>query len=79
VDELKIDQKFVSRLGVRAEDDALIRAVLAPASDLGLRLVAEGVETEEQARALLEHGCEMGQGLLYGPAALIDELAPDGR
>jgi EAL domain-containing protein (putative c-di-GMP-specific phosphodiesterase class I) len=79
VDELKIDQKFVSGLGVRAEDDALVRAVLALASDLGLRVVAEGVETEEQSRALLDHGCELGQGLLYGPAALIDDLAPAGR
>jgi diguanylate cyclase (GGDEF)-like protein/PAS domain S-box-containing protein len=76
VDELKIDQKFVSGLGVRAEDDALVRAVLALASDLGLRVVAEGVETEDQARALLEHGCELAQGLLYGGAVLIDELAP---
>jgi diguanylate cyclase (GGDEF)-like protein/PAS domain S-box-containing protein len=79
VDELKIDQKFVSGLGIRAEDDALVRAVLALASDLGLRVVAEGVETEEQSRALLEHGCELAQGLLYGPAVLIDELAPANR
>ena len=78
VDELKIDQKFVSGLGIRAEDDALVRTVLALASDLGLRVVAEGVETEEQARALIEHGCEMGQGLLYGSAAPIDELTPAG-
>jgi diguanylate cyclase (GGDEF)-like protein/PAS domain S-box-containing protein len=79
VDELKIDQRFVSGLGIRAEDDALVRAVLALASDLGLCVVAEGVETEEQARVLLDHGCEMAQGLLYGPAAPIDELAPARR
>jgi diguanylate cyclase (GGDEF)-like protein/PAS domain S-box-containing protein len=76
VDELKIDRRFVAGLGVRAEDDALVRAVLALASDLGLNVVAEGVETRQQADALLEHGCELGQGLLYGSAVLIEDLEP---
>jgi diguanylate cyclase (GGDEF)-like protein/PAS domain S-box-containing protein len=76
VDELKIDRRFVAGLGVRAEDEALVRAVLALAADLGLRVVAEGVETREQAVALLGHGCEMGQGLLYGPATPIERFEP---
>ena len=75
VDELKIDRRFVAGLGLRAEDEALVRAVLALAADLGLRVVAEGVETADQARALLDHGCEMAQGLLYGPATPLDQAA----
>ncbi len=74
VDELKIDRRFVAGLGVRAEDEALVRAVLALAADLGLRVVAEGVETPEQAAALLGHGCDMAQGLLYGPAMPIEHV-----
>jgi diguanylate cyclase (GGDEF)-like protein/PAS domain S-box-containing protein len=74
VDELKIDRRFVAGLGVRSEDEALVRAVLALAADLGLRVVAEGVETAEQAAALRGHGCDMAQGLLYGPAVPIEHV-----
>ncbi len=76
VDELKIDRRFVTGLGVRVQDDALVRAVLGLASDLGLRVVADGVETREQAETLLAHGCDMAQGLLYGRAVLIEDLRP---
>jgi diguanylate cyclase (GGDEF)-like protein/PAS domain S-box-containing protein len=74
VDELKIDRRFVTGLGVRTEDDALVRAVLALAADLGLRVVAEGVETPAQRNALVGLGCEMAQGLLYGAAVPIEQL-----
>jgi diguanylate cyclase (GGDEF)-like protein/PAS domain S-box-containing protein len=76
VDELKIDRRFVAGLGLRAEDEALVRAVLALAADLGLRVVAEGVETQEQAAMLLENGCQMAQGLLYGSAVPLDQVSP---
>jgi diguanylate cyclase (GGDEF)-like protein/PAS domain S-box-containing protein len=75
VDGLKIDRRFVAGLGVRAADDALVRAILTLARDLGLSVVAEGVETRRQAEALVAHGCELAQGLLYGPAVLIEDLA----
>ena len=78
VDELKIDRRFVDGLGVRSEDEALVRAVLALAADLGLRVVAEGVETPEQARALVGLGCGMAQGMLYGSAVPIERLGPGG-
>jgi diguanylate cyclase (GGDEF)-like protein len=67
VDELKIDRRFVAGLGVRAEDDALVRAVTGLAADLGLRVVAEGVETAEQARRLVARGCTLGQGHHFLP------------
>ena len=52
--------------------------MLALAADLGLRVVAEGVETPAQAGALVALGCGMAQGLLYGSAVPIEQLAPAG-
>jgi EAL domain-containing protein (putative c-di-GMP-specific phosphodiesterase class I) len=82
VDELKIDQCFVSGLGIRSEDEALIRTVLRLAADLGLRVVAEGVETSGQADALLDQGCQYAQGNLFcppTPIARIADLAAGGQ
>ena len=79
VDELKIDRRFVAGLGLRAEDDALIRAVLSLAADLGLRTVAEGVETPDQVRLLAARGCPLGQGHLFlrpTPAGSLRPPAP---
>jgi diguanylate cyclase (GGDEF)-like protein/PAS domain S-box-containing protein len=74
VDELKIDRRFVQGLGRRAQDDALVRAVCRLAVDLGLQVVAEGVETAAQENSLLEHGCGFGQGFRFQPPTPITEL-----
>ena len=69
---LKIDRSFVAGIGDagRPESLALVRAILALASTLGIETIAEGVETEEQKQALIELGCSYGQGYLLGrPAA----------
>ena len=74
---LKIDRSFVSGLGneARPESLALVRAILALASTLGIETIAEGVETEEQRQALLDLGCHLGQGYLLGrPAAQMDAI-----
>lgn len=71
---LKIDRSFVAGIGDegRPESLALVRAILALASTLGIDTIAEGVETESQRRALLELGCSFGQGYLFGrPAAEV--------
>ena len=67
VDVLKIDRSFVSELGSNPDDLAIVRAIIALASAFGLQLVAEGVETELAARALLQHGCRRAQGFLLSP------------
>lgn len=80
VDELKIDRRFVAGLGARAEDDALVRAVTGLAADLGLRVVAEGVETPQQARRLLDRGCTLGQGHhFHAPIPATAIRPPTGR
>ena len=65
VDHIKIDQSFVRGLVESANDQAIVRAVIALGRNLGMRLTAEGIETDEQAARLLNMGCEFGQGYLF--------------
>ena len=62
VDEVKIDHSFVDGLGTDAENTAIVTAIHSLAHALGLDVVAEGVESDAQRRALIELGCETAQG-----------------
>ncbi|MFC3608006.1 putative bifunctional diguanylate cyclase/phosphodiesterase [Stutzerimonas tarimensis] len=66
VHKLKIDQGFVRGLPHDPENAAITRSVIGLAHNLGLSVVAEGVETAEQAAFLLEEGCDLGQGFGFG-------------
>ncbi|MGK5063059.1 putative bifunctional diguanylate cyclase/phosphodiesterase [Janthinobacterium sp. LB3P112] len=63
--ELKIDKRFIDDTPHDARDTAIVQAILAMARHLGLRVVAEGVETQEQADFLVAHDCDGLQGYLY--------------
>jgi len=74
-DELKIDQSFVRRLTDDPVHQSVIRAIVELAHGLGLRTVAEGVETEAQWRQLADLGCDYAQGYLIGKPQSADDLA----
>jgi diguanylate cyclase (GGDEF)-like protein/PAS domain S-box-containing protein len=73
LDSVKIDRSFVSRM---MEDDEIVRAIITLGRNLGLKVIAEGVETAEQLRRLRELGCVCGQGYFFS-APLDAEEATD--
>jgi diguanylate cyclase (GGDEF)-like protein len=64
-DVLKIDRSFIAGLPGNPDDVSLVKAILAMAKGLDLRVVAEGVETREQLRFVTTHGCDYAQGYLF--------------
>ncbi len=75
VDCLKIDRAFVMRLGKGGRDAALAQAIVSMGHALGLRVLAEGVETAEQLQILRAQGCDEGQGYLFAKPAPPEALA----
>ncbi|KQV54108.1 MULTISPECIES: bifunctional diguanylate cyclase/phosphodiesterase [unclassified Duganella] len=65
IDRLKIDKSFTSGLASNTEDHAIVTAVISLAHSLGLKAIAEGVETEDQVRLLLAEGCDEIQGYFF--------------
>jgi len=81
IDELKIDRAFVTDVERGGRDAALAAAIIALGRELGLRVVAEGVETREQSAFLLRRGCHVQQGYLFArplPAAAFALLLAAG-
>jgi diguanylate cyclase (GGDEF)-like protein/PAS domain S-box-containing protein len=75
IDTLKIDRSFVQRVTTDARHAELVKAILSISRCLGHRVVAEGVETPEQAAFLELHGCEIAQGFLYSKPLRKDDIA----
>ena len=74
---LKIDREFIADIVEDKQAQAVVAAILTLARALGLRAIAEGVETEAQAHSLLLLGCGYAQGFRYwvpGPAAELDAM-----
>ncbi len=72
---IKIDRSFVADLPAGRESRAIVTSIVGLARALDLTVVAEGVETEEQAQALAELGCDRAQGYLFGRAMSITDLS----
>jgi diguanylate cyclase (GGDEF)-like protein/PAS domain S-box-containing protein len=81
VDALKIDQSFVCRIGVGWEENSIVDAIIGMGRSLGMRVIAEGVETEEQLEFLRARGCDEAQGYYFSrsvPAQQLGELLEFG-
>jgi EAL domain-containing protein (putative c-di-GMP-specific phosphodiesterase class I) len=72
---LKIDRAFVMHLEAGTTDYALCDAIITMAHKLGMKVIAEGVETPEQMQLLREAGCDFGQGFLFSRAVPAEALA----
>src|SRR5207247_6004417 len=73
VDELKIDRSFVAGL-VSGQDEVIVRSTIDLAHNLGLTVVAEGVENEDVQTRLLEMGCDAAQGTFISPPAGASDI-----
>jgi EAL domain-containing protein (putative c-di-GMP-specific phosphodiesterase class I) len=78
IDQIKIDHIFTQGLGDTTSDRAVVAAVVSLAKELGLSVVAEGVETDRQQAELQDLGTDLAQGYLYAPARNPGELELDG-
>ncbi len=74
-DKIKIDRSFISELGERADNLAIITAVIELSRTLGMVTTAEGIETEEQMNLLRAEGCEEAQGFLFSPPLPANAVA----
>jgi EAL domain-containing protein (putative c-di-GMP-specific phosphodiesterase class I) len=78
VDILKIARELIGGPGESEDPEAwaFARAIIALGRSLGLPIIAEGIETDEQLRVLQHLGCEMGQGFLFGRPAAAAQIGP---
>jgi len=72
IDVLKIDQSFVRDISTNSNDAVIIKTIIGMAKNLGLHVIAEGVETEAQLEFLRDEGCTAYQGFLFSPAIDAD-------
>ena len=74
IDYLKIDRSFINNLKKGSDDHALCEAIIVMAHRLGMKVIAEGVETVEQCDLLAEAGCDFAQGYLFSAPVVAKEL-----
>ncbi|TRW89998.1 bifunctional diguanylate cyclase/phosphodiesterase [Candidatus Methylobacter oryzae] len=74
LDQLKIDQSFVRNIGMKPSDSMIVQTIIGMANNLGMEVIAEGVETEAQRAFLEQHGCPVCQGYLFSKPAPLAEF-----
>jgi len=71
---IKIDQSFICNLLNSPEDQAVVQAVVAMSHALGKKVIAEGVETQEQLRFLIKNGCDIAQGYWFAEPVTAEAI-----
>ena len=74
LDTLKIDQAFVRELALDSDDFVITKAIIDLGHSLGLKIIAEGIETEDQLQILRQLGCNLGQGYYIQKACTAEEI-----
>ena len=74
IDYVKIDRSFTANIAPASSDMALCEAIIVMAHKLGMKVIAEGIETQEQLDLLVEAGCDYGQGYLFSKPLPVDEF-----
>lgn len=74
LNRLKIDQSFVHNIGIKSTDAIIVQTIIGMAHNLGIEVIAEGVETEAQRAFLEQHGCPTCQGYLFSKPVPIDQF-----
>jgi diguanylate cyclase (GGDEF)-like protein/PAS domain S-box-containing protein len=74
VDRIKVAQEFVAEIGIDPNDTAIAKAAIGLARELGIEVIAEGVETAKQLRLLQEWGCRQAQGFYFAKPLPVDDV-----
>ena len=74
LNQLKIDQSFVRNIGVKTADAVIVQTIIGMGNNLGMEVIAEGVETEVQREFLEQHNCSVYQGFLFSKPVPIEQF-----
>lgn len=74
IKKLKIDKSFIDDIPFDENDKIITKTIINLAKDLGIEVLAEGIETKEQEKFLIENGCTLAQGYLYNEALSVDNI-----
>jgi len=74
INKLKVDRSFVKDIPQDPDDEAITKAIIAMGRSLQLKIIAEGVETQEQLAFLKSEGCDEVQGYLYSPPVQVHDF-----
>ncbi len=74
LDQIKIDQSFIRNIGMKPTDAVIVQTIIGMAKSLGIEVIAEGVETEEQRMFLEQHSCPLYQGYLFSKPVPLAEF-----
>jgi len=74
LDQLKIDRSFVHNIGIKTTDAVIVQTIIGMANNLGMEVIAEGVETETQRTFLEQHDCQVCQGYLFSKPVPIEQF-----